>query len=248
VSASTHLGLIYALIGALFAACFLIPWKVATLHGSAEDATLLLLAWAALFNTLTAALLPEERKAQHASSLAPTLKLSIAFAALSLAGNWLSAQSVQRISGALLSVLQRCDVLVVGLLGPILLGERARPSFWAGASIAALGLFLLGSPAGDAIGRAPQAELSGALFGLGSALCFGLMVVLTRKYIHMLQPVLLNALRLWLSVALWFAVERRWPTVTAPLLLHTALAALFGPFGSRLAVMFSGRARPRSPP
>jgi drug/metabolite transporter (DMT)-like permease len=230
-------GVLFGLLGAFFSACFLIPWKLATQHGDAKHATLVLLAAAALFNTL--AIVPMHDDKAPPIAVGPTLKLSVAFAALSLAGNWFSSESVHSVSGALLAVLQRCEVLVVGLLSPLLLRERARPSFWVGAAVAVCGLVLLSTRAGAGIG--PNADPIGALYGLASAACFGAMTVLTRKYIRRLRPVLLNATRLWFGVLLWFAIERAIPTreLTPSLVLCAALAAFFGPFLSRLAVMES---------
>lgn len=121
-------GVLLALLGAFFSACFLIPWKLASQHGDPEHATLVLLCAAALFNTL--ALVPVRNAAAPPRSLAPTLKLATVFAVLSLAGIWFSAESVRRVSGALLAVLQRCDVIIVGGLGPLALRERAQPTFW----------------------------------------------------------------------------------------------------------------------
>lgn len=233
-------GVLFGLLGAFFSACFLIPWKLATQHGDAKHATLALLAAAALFNTL--AIVPMHSEKAPPLAVGPTLKLAVVFAVLSLAGNWLSSESVHRVSGALLAVLQRCEVLVVGLLSPLLLRERARPSFWLGAAVAGAGLVVLSTRAGAGLGLGPNADPIGVLYGLASAACFGAMTVLTRKYIRRLRPVLLNATRLWFGVLLWFAIERAVPTheLTTPgLVACAALAAFFGPFLSRLAVMES---------
>jgi drug/metabolite transporter (DMT)-like permease len=241
-SPAPRLGLLYAFAGSFFAACFLIPWKVAADHGAPDEATLALLASAAVFNSFAAALPIARASERQVVSLALTVKLAVAFAVLSLAGNLFSAEAVLRISGALLSVMQRCEVLVVGLLGIFVLGERAGPSFWVGTALAGAGLILLGQPVpAYAVTAGGQQELIGALFGLGSAVCFGAMAVLTRKHIHAIRPVLLNGMRLWFGVALWFALEWRLPALSGQLVLYAALAAFFGPFLSRLAVMASAR-------
>jgi len=239
-------GVLFGLLGAFFSACFLIPWKLATLHGDAKYATLVLLASAAFFNTV--AIAPMHNDKAPPLALAPTLKLAAVFAALSLVGNLFSAESVHRVSGALLAVLQRCEVLVVGLLGPLLLGERSRPSFWLGSLVAGAGLVVLGTSAGAELGLGPNADPIGALCGVASAVCFGMMTVLTRRYIRKLRPVLLNALRLWLGVLLWFAIERALPldAMNASLILYAAMAAFFGPFLSRLAMMESAHHVPAS--
>jgi len=239
-------GVLYGLLGAFFSACFLIPWKLATQHGEARHATLILLASAALFSSL--AIVPTHNERTPPLALVPTLKLAAGLAALSLAGNRFSAESVHRVSGALLAVLQRCEVLVVGLLAPLLLGERARPSFWLGSAVAVCGLVVLSTRAGAELGIGPDADTVGVLCGLASAVCFGTMNVFTRKHIRGLRPVLLNALRLWLGVVLWFAIERELPVgaLNGSLVMYAALAAFFGPFLSRLSVMQSAHHVPAS--
>jgi drug/metabolite transporter (DMT)-like permease len=240
-------GVLWALFGAVMSACFVIPWKMATAYGEPALITLVLLVAAAVFNT-AASFLPQLR-VEHESErpLGPTLRLAMVFAALSLAGNWSSAEAVRHVSSALLSVLARCEVLVVGVLGIALLGERPGRAFWVGAAVAGAGLVLLQRPGAVAVAGAVPAgafDPVGVLYGLGAAAAFGTMVVLTRRYVAQVRLVVLNALRLWLSVLMWFAVERRIPTAAElppKLLLYATLAAFFGPFLSRLAVSFSAR-------
>jgi drug/metabolite transporter (DMT)-like permease len=241
LTSNPRLGILLALLGAVFSACFLIPWKVATEHGDPKEATLVLLLTAALLNTLGTGVVPPEQAGPSEAPLRPTLLLALVFAVLSLLGNYFSAAAVQRLSGALLAVLQRCEVLVVALLGAVVLGEHVKRSFWAGVAIAIAGLAVLAQPAE---GAAQGVDLLGVLFGIGSAVCFGTMAVLTRKYISRIRPVFLNALRLWLGVLLWFAVERGLPARAAippGLVIGAALAGFFGPFLSRLCAMYSAR-------
>lgn len=226
-------------------ACFLIPWKAATHHGDPTLATLVLLAVSAVLNTGATAV-PQLRSGDEGERpLAPTLWLSVVFAILSLAGNWCSAEAVSRVSGPLLAVLQRCEVLVVGLLSAPLLRERVRAPFWVGTAVAGIGLTVLQRPAHGSPAFAPL----GVAFGMGSAAAFGAMMVLTRKYTDVIRPVPLNATRLWLSVVLWFAVARRIPgaaELPAGLVVNAALAGFFGPFLSRLGALFSARHVPAS--
>lgn len=226
-------------------ACFLIPWKAATHYGDPTHVTLVLLAVSAVLNTGAIAV-PQLRSGDEGERpLAPTLWLSIVFAVLSLVGNWCSAEAVSRVSGPLLAVLQRCEVLVVGLLSAPLLRERVRAPFWVGTAIAGIGLVVLQRPAHGSPAFAPL----GVAFGMGSAASFGAMMVLTRKYTDVIRPVPLNAVRLWLSVLLWFAVAQRIPgraEFPAGLLVNAALAGFFGPFLSRLGALFSARHVPAS--
>ena len=51
----------------------------------------------------------------------------------------------------------------------------------------------------------------------------------------------MNALRLWMSLGLWFVVHRRLPhlPIRADFAVYCALAGAFGPFLSRTAIMYS---------
>jgi drug/metabolite transporter (DMT)-like permease len=236
---------VLAFAGAVLSACFVIPWRIATEHGDPNEATLVLLITAAVFNSLAQLFVPVEEAlpSAHDPSLPLTLRLALVFAVLSLLGNYCSAAAVQRLSGPLLSVLLRCEVLVVALLGAVVLGEHVARSYWTGTAIAAAGLVLLSWPdAGSSASR--DANAAGVLFGLGSALCFGTMIVLTRKFIARIRPVFLNATRLWLGVLLWFLVQWRVPTASQlplELVVGAALAGFFGPFLSRLCAIYSAR-------
>lgn len=236
-------GIAAALSASICAACFLLPWKAATRYGAPELLVLVLLTSAAVLNTL-AGFFVRSRPNQAKASLATTIGLAAGLAVLTLLGNLASAEAVSRISGALLSVLQRCEVILVALLGWVVLGERVRPAFWVGTAVAGIGLILLDQRALDPAHAAARFDPTGVAFGLASALCFGSMIVLTRRYVMRVRLFLLNTMRLWMSVALWFAVERRVPGIDelSPALVGLgALAAFFGPFLSRLAAITSSR-------
>jgi drug/metabolite transporter (DMT)-like permease len=240
--------LLWALFGAVMSAGFVIPWKLATAHGEAALNTLVLMFAAAIFNTI-ASFFPQLRVEREGERpLGPTLRLAVVFAALSLAGNWSSAEAARHVSSALLSVLARCEVLMVGVLSIALLGERPGRAFWVGAAVAGAGLMMLQRPSAGA-GGVPLASGAafdpvGVFYGLGAAAAFGTMVVLTRRYVGQVRLVVLNALRLWLGVLMWLAIERRIPSAAElppKLVLYATLAAFFGPFLSRLGALFSAR-------
>jgi drug/metabolite transporter (DMT)-like permease len=84
----------------------------------------------------------------------------------------------------------------------------------------------------------------GVLWALGAALGFGLMHVVTRRVIARIQPVLVNALRLWLSVAILVLLPGRAGEMAGlprDAWLLAGTAALFGPFLARIAIMSSVR-------
>lgn len=229
-----------ALFSAVASAAFLIPWKLATHHGDPEVAVLCLLVFAALFASV-ASLLDRTNAALFRGGLWPTLRLALLMSSFTLAGNWASAESVQRISGALLAVLQRFELIVVALLGAVVLGEKVRPSFWVGGVVAISGLVVLNQ---RDLGPGTSFDPLGVLYGVGSAMFFGAMFVIQRRFLAGVHLVPLNALRLWFGVLLWFVVYRRVPTIdqlNPDLVRTTAAAAFFGPFLSRMGTLVSAR-------
>lgn len=228
-------GVLWAVASALGSAGFMIPWKLATHHGETRDQVLVLLASAAILNTLV---MPFSSRGTPRRVRRIAWRVSLALAVLTLLGNEASAAAIARISGPLLSVLQRFEVILVGVLAWGFLGERPSLSFWIGAAVACAGVVLM-----HGAGEAP-AHLPGVLLALLAASAFGGMAVLTRHFIAEIDPVAVNALRLWLSLLCWAAYHREIPELarlSPELVLYGALAALFGPFLGRLFFMFALR-------
>ncbi len=228
-------GIVWALISAFCIAAFIIPWKLANLEGGASINALILLVAAAVFTTLLTGV--QQR------AVPSFRRFDVVFAAwlaiFTLAGNFASAEAVQRISPSLMAVMQRSEVFTVALLAWPLIGERVEKRFWLGAIIVGCGLVLLQLPFGS------QEERGlGMLLAIASSVCFAVMAVSTRKYIRRIDIVSVNALRLWMSVALWFVfnglplelVEVGWRQAW-----NASLAAFFGPFAGRLCLMMAAR-------
>jgi drug/metabolite transporter (DMT)-like permease len=228
-------GLTWALLSSFCIAAFVIPWKLANVDGDTSVNTLILLGSAAVFNSL---LTGAQRRA-----LPRFGRFDLIFAAwlavLSLIGNLMSAEAILRISPSLLTVVQRSELIIVALLAWPLIGERVDGRFWLGAAIAISGVVYMQMPFG-----ADEAGGLGVGFAVVSAACFGAMAVFTRKFIHRIDAVSINALRLWMSVALWFAFNGLPPElaeVSSSQLIYAALAAFFGPFVGRLCLMEASR-------
>ena len=92
-------GTLWALGAAIGIAGWAIPWKLASIEGAANANALLLLAFAATFNTLYDRLRPGERRALEPADWG----LAAALAVLTLLGNVASAQAVRDLSPALLT-------------------------------------------------------------------------------------------------------------------------------------------------
>ena len=76
-----------------------------------------------------------------------------------------------------------------------------------------------------------------------AAACFSGLVVVTRQFIHRIDPVSVNALRLWIAVGFWFLLNPipDWSRIPREQIIYAAIAAIAGPFLGRLALMISSR-------
>jgi drug/metabolite transporter (DMT)-like permease len=233
-----RIGVALATGGACAAGAFIVPWKLATAHGRESLMVVLMLGIAAVLSTASMVVSGPRRPSPRFDRA--TWCAAAALAVLTFTGNLASASAVTRISGPLLSVFLRTEVVLVAVAGWVALGERVERMFIVGTALAGLGVWMINQPA---VGGKPDSAL-GPLLALGAAASFGGMVVVTRKYITRVEPVVLNTLRLWLAFALACAVgghELSLSEVTPPLLLYTALAAAVGPLLSRLLTMESSR-------
>lgn len=232
-------GLAWAGLSTLGSAGFAVPWKLANELGDPSASVLMLLVSAALFNTLF--LLGQRVLRSGARIRLGRIDLGVAaaLALLTLLGNTASALAVQDLSPALLNVVLRVEVIFVAVLAWVLLGERVEGRYWLGASIAVLGLAVMQDIGGAGVGGVDPATL----WALSAAACFSLMGVVTRRYIHRIDPVGVNSLRLWMAVALWFAFNPLPDLAAIPRAQagYAMLAGLCGPFFARLLLMLSAR-------
>jgi len=230
-------GIAWSLGAALCSGFFVIPWKLANEVGDPTTSTFALLGFAALFNTALG--IASGGGASRRALGRYELWIALALAALSLLGNLASATAIRTLSASLMNVLQRGELLVVALLAWAMLGERVERRFWMGAAIAGIGLVVLRDPWGGGSG-----DLRGTGFALLSVLCFSAMAVVTRMAIHRIDPVRVNALRLWMTLPLWLLVAggpEALGSTGREQLLYAALAAFAGPFAARLCLILSAR-------
>jgi drug/metabolite transporter (DMT)-like permease len=228
-------GVLWAFAASMGIAGFVIPWKIANSLGDTRVNTLVLLTAAASFNT--ALIVIQQRSLPRIRNF--DLRIAFALAVVTLAGNLASARAIVQLSPALLTVIQRSEVIIVALLAWPLIGERIDRRFVVGAVFAGCGLVVLQDPFGSGAVRA-----DGMTLALFSALCFASMAVLTRKYIRRFDLVAVNALRLWISVGLWFVVNGfpdQLLQASSPQVGYACLTAFFGPFLGRLCLMTSAK-------
>ena len=234
-------GLAFAFAGARGGGAFVIPGKLAAASGSVSSMVLVMLVVAAILSSLAAAVPALRKPPPDPGGPRLLVMLACAFAVLTLAGNSASAAAIGSLSAPLVSVLLRSDVILVAAMGWLFLSERVDARFWLGAAVAVGGLWVAQAPSTEG-----AADPMGLLLTLGAALSFSVMGILTRRFIHQIDPIALNALRLWISVGLWFVVEG--PSLpddlTPEVVGYASLAALIGPGIARICLMLSARDLP----
>ena len=236
-------GTLLALGGAFAAAAFLIPYKAAGARAPREVIVMAMLVAAAVLNTMVVLsgfvrLGGPRRRVAPARSARLVVLVSLLLAAFTAVGNIASAEALARIDAGLTSVAQQTQVLFVAGAAALFLGERITLRFALGAAIALAGFAVMRLPGDSAV------HLAGILWAVLSALCFGSMQVITRQVIHRIDPVPVNALRLWLSVAVLACLPGRLAallTLDAGAWALAAAAAFCGPFLGRISFMYAVR-------
>ncbi|MCH2170532.1 DMT family transporter [Myxococcota bacterium] len=226
---------------AVGAALMAIPWKLANEAGDPSHAALLLLATAALVNS--AFVFGQRLISGGTKFRLGRLELGVALllAIFTLAGNLASAHAIQELSPSLLNVLLRAEIIFVAIFGWLLLGERVEGRFWLGAVVAVIGLIVL--QGGSVETDLDELLESGAFLAIVAAASFSFLAIVTRHFIHRIDPVSVNAIRLWLAVGIWFPIQPlpNFSDFPVDQILYATLAAIAGPFLGRLALMNSAR-------
>jgi drug/metabolite transporter (DMT)-like permease len=237
-------GLSLSLASAVSNAVYVLALRRATVGASAGTAVFLLLFFAASFNTLSFAAKvartgwPKRSSSERLLSL-PSLLLSV----LTVLGNYCASRSFELMHPAVASIIVQLQVLFAATAAYAWLRERITPAFAVGALVSLLGIGVMQWRDGE-VG---SGVLLGSLFGLGAALAFGSMQVITRSVATRVDPLRFNAERLWLAL-LWMSLVpgqlSGLGSVQMETALLTALAACFGPFLARIALIYAARYLP----
>lgn len=238
------LGLTLAFASAASNAVYVLGMRRATLVASAGQVVLALLFFAAVFNTLSFAVKAAREGVPPRSSAERILsRAAVSLSVLTVAGNYAAGRTIALLHPAVASVLIQLQVLFAATGALLFLGESIGLAFVLGSLVALLGVAVMQwheGPLGVDV-------WAGTGWGLATALAFGLMQVITRSVATRVEPLRFNAERLWLSV-LWLALVPGNLTGTLQLsggtILLTAIAACFGPFLGRVALIYAARHLP----
>jgi drug/metabolite transporter (DMT)-like permease len=221
--------------GAFFAAVYLIPYKAATELAPADQVVLPMLLVAALLNSLPLVPGPWSRRPTVRWPSGLSLGVSGILGLVSCLGNEAVARALAHIAPGITAVVLRTQVVFVALGARLILGEPTTPRFWIGAALALGGMGMLRWS-----GNAATLTIWGRVWALVGAASFGSMQVVVRRFIHQIDPLLVNTLRLWLAAALLALLPGRVASLantSATVWALCAGAALAGPILSRLLLM-----------
>ena len=230
----------YALLAALLAAAFLIPYKAAGTLGSRSAIVAAMLLCAAVLNTMTGV---AKRGGKPIASRVSLLTIA-GLGVLTVTGNIGMAAALSYQEPAVTAVLLQVQIFLVAGIEWAVLRERITGRFAVGAAIALGGFALMQLGSGGM-----SAHAIGVAWAMVAALSFACMHVLTRAVIHRIDAVWVNAFRLWLASAVllsWPGTASAAAALSLEAWLLCAAAALLGPMLSRLCLMWSVRYIPAS--
>ncbi len=223
------LGFGWSLLAALFAAGFLIPYRFAVESAPRLAAMTAMFVVAAGFNQALALVQVRRWGLDRRSVLVAT-----ALAVCTVVCNLAVALALPSIGTGMTSVVLKAQVVLTPVLAFWALGERVSGRFWAGATLALVGVALpaLVDGSGPSTGW-------GYGWALAGAAGFATMQIITRTVIESIQPAAVNALRLFMAVAVLQLVPdgRSVWTLPASVWGYAALAGILGPGLSRLCLM-----------
>lgn len=229
-------GAILGLLTAVFTAIFLLTFREAAAHAGRNTIVFTMLLGAAVFNSLAWLGRWKHTPRPNRNWIQSALFLAL----MTIIGNAALATALPVLGPGATSTMMQLQVFFVAAGAWFFLRERVGPALLIGAVLAAGGFASFAIPGASGT----SFTFYGLTAGLVTALCFSAMMVWTRAVIRDLDPVSLNAGRLWLAVAvlaMWPGVLDEAMHMPARAWLLTTAAAACGPFLARLALMYSLR-------
>ena len=234
-------GALAAVVAALLAAGFFIPFKAAGADNPRFVVVLAMLAVAAVLNTVVGLIRGGQGRALRPVALVTALVLGV----FTVLGNFGVASALQVQEPAVTATVVHTQLLFVAVLEFVFLSHPITRRFAVGAlvSIGGFAIMQLGS---DGVA---DASTAGVLWALLASASFAIMHVVTRAVIQRIDPVSVNAFRLWIAVIALLCIPGNasglfeldgtgWALAGA--------AAFLGPFLSRLCIMAAVKYIPAS--
>lgn len=237
-------GIGYGIMGAFSTGFYIVFFKKATAVATRDQMLILLFLFSSIIHIIY--ILANRRGASGSSALVgffratPTeLTCAVLMAIAAIFGNLGSASAVATMSAPLVTALVRFEVLFVGLVGFIAMGEKLTWWFFVGFAIVLAGM---GYALPDAAWG--SSNLNAVLYSLLAAVSFGSITLAARYYRHRIDIVKVNLLRILMALgimALWTDLSFLATASWQPAYTYLAICAFCGPFVARLFKMASSR-------
>lgn len=235
----TRKGALLSVGSALCAALFLIPFKQANELVARDVVVMTTMLVAAVLNTTIVV----ARGTRGLRFDAVSLRTALVLGLLTISGNIGAALALIYVGAGVTSIVQQTQILFVAVGGYVLLGEYISRRFAFGAAIVLAGIVLIQLSSHGIQGGVDSAmNTFGILGAVLSAVSFAAMHIMTRKVINRIQPVTVNAVRLWISVAILLSLPGNTDAMRhldGQIWLLCAVAAFVGPFLARIGLMFA---------
>lgn len=242
-------GIGYGVMGAVSTGFYIVFFKKATAVATRDQMLILLFLFSAIIHIIY--ILALHRGAQSSGAqdsgflgkffrATPTeLSCAALMAVAAIFGNLGSASAVATMSAPLVTALVRFEVLFVGLVGFIAMGETLTWWFFAGFAVVLAGI-------GYALPEAAwgSSNLNAVLYSLLAAVSFGSITLAARYFRHRIDIVKVNLLRILMALgimALWTDLSFLATASWQPAYTYLAICAFCGPFVARLFKMASSR-------
>lgn len=227
-------GALLGLLTAVFTAGYLLCFRAAPADRSAITFAIVL--WAAIFNSgLTLTRIRTTPRPNRS-----WLVSAVFLATMTVVGNIALGVALDQLGAGVASTMMQLQIFFVGIGAWIFLKERVSLALALGAVLAVAGFVTFALPSSSSA----SLPAWGLFCGTTTALCFSGMMIWTRAVIRDLDPVSLNAGRLWIGViamALWPGLLAKVFSMPLEAWLLAMAAAAMGPFIGRLCVMYSLR-------
>ncbi len=223
-------GVLLTAAASAFGAIFLVPYQAAVAAGDRASATAAMIASAAVFNVIVAMW-----RRRGVEAPAPgTMRVALALAVLTIAGNVSIAHSLPQIGAGMTSVVMKSQAVLTPLIAWVTIREKVSPHLFVGLAFALGGFLVMQYADVDANAVFPW-------WALAAAVAFSGMLIVTRRYIRGRSTTDINAIRLVIAVVLVYAIPAELGGArffgSSALWINAALAGLLGPGISRLLLM-----------
>ena len=218
-------GYTLSVMAGISASMFFLPYKSASFSIAPLPFIFMIYIFSSLFNGLYLVLSGNsgqkggKDKVSKFNSWQDTILVGIIFGVLSVFGNYAIGRSLEGTNAGLSAIILRFQVVLVMLMGIILLKERLHFSFIAGLVLSSAGFIILKHEH-----TSTTLEASPFAWALAAAISFSSVQIILKVFIHRIDPILVNLVRLLSGLVLMLFLPSFWIQKNILALEHVYLA------------------------